>query len=108
MSGVAQTKVYRFFPVDTATDISADTIEASLDAGASWWPASLVAPDAGVQAAVAASNPPPRGLTRYWPRVLTGPNENLKPVYGTNRMRIRVTDSPEVPILLYEFFVPAD
>lgn len=107
MGGIAQTKIYRYFPIDSDKDITGDLIELSLD-NVNFFTATLNAPSAAVQAAVAKANPPQLNLTRFWARIMMGPAESLKPVYGNNKVHGRITDNPEVPRLVWDLFVPPD
>lgn len=92
--------VYRYLRVDADHDVSTDVLELSFDAGTTWssagigfiahddWPPGVATVDAG--------NPPPTGLTGYWWRFLSGPDDVALEI-GPNHVLGRVTDSPEIP-----------
>lgn len=92
--------VYRYLRVDADHDVSSDTLELSFDGGATWvsagvafiaegsWPASVSAANTAAPAAA--------GLTGYWWRFLSGPDDIALEI-GPNRVLGRVTDSPEIP-----------
>lgn len=104
---LARSKINRFFPIDCDTDITTDTVELSLDQ-ATWTPAVHGAPSAAVQTDYLQHHPLRNGLTRYWVKVYTGPDQPIAPVYGIQTVHGRVTDNPDIPYLGWTLTVPTD
>lgn len=104
---VARSKVYRFFPIDTSADISADLVELSLDQS-TWLAATHNAPDSNVQVQYAIDHPVKLNLTRQWVRILSGPTETFAPSYGEQKVHGRVTDNPEIPYLAWDLHIDKD
>lgn len=93
--------VYRYFRVDADHDVSADQLDLSLDGGTTWITSGIeYIPPADLPASCTAkdsTDPPARGYIGHWFRVLTGPGQTLPMRRGTNLVRGRLTDTPEIP-----------
>lgn len=92
--------IYRYLRADADHDISGDVLGLSLDKGVTWVTAGIdyIATEdlPPGPAAIDAAKPPPAGLTGYWWRILTGPDD-FALTLGQNVIRGELADNPETP-----------
>lgn len=84
---------YHYVSLDSDHDISADTLQVSFDR-TTWAPAVPIA-DADLPPTTAGLTAPGAGRTRYWWRILVGPDQTLIPPGGRTRLYGQLTDLPE-------------
>lgn len=107
-SAICQSEEFWFFAWDTDTDISGFDVQLTLDQ-VDWFETTHDAPSATVQAWWNRTKPVDKGLTRYWVRVLAGPNDGDLPlVYGENVVRGRTGTGSENPRRKWTIFVTDD
>lgn len=92
--------VYRYVRLDVDHDVSADTLELSVDQ-VTWVSTGVVYIATGARPAsvIAAdtAHPPASGFAGYWWRVLTGPGTAFTTLYNGVTVYGRLTDTPETP-----------